>query len=328
MRFGLSLVLLRPLAQVVGRIGGDGARFLADLEIDPEESIDALVDAALVDATLDALASERGDPALGLTLAKAAAIHPLGFFDHLVWPGATVREALARSKRFYGLITTRSVLSLDEVGEVVTLGQTTPTGAPRGTVLTEMAFGSVVLRARQAAGAFRLREARFVHPRAAEPARYEEVFEAPVRFEAGSDAIDCDRAELDRTLGTADPIAAAALEAEATRMTEARGHDERFLDAVRGGVRRALGGQEQSLGGVARALGISERTLQRRLNEHGTSLRTLVDAVRKDVATRRLREGASTTVLAYELGFATPQAFHKAFLRWTGSTPGAFRSGK
>lgn len=321
-------MLLRPLAQVVTRVGGNGNAFLDALDVDPSEGLDAFVEAGRVDAALDAIAKERGDDALGLTLAEAAAMYPLGFFDHLVWPGATIREALTRSKRFYGLLTSRSVLSFDEKDATATLAQVTAKGAPRGTVLTEMAFGSVVLRARAAAGALRVRDVRFIHARCAPASRYAAVFDAPVQFESTTDAIDVDRAELDRTLGTADPIAAAALEAQAIRMTKAIGLDERFLETAREGIRRALGGQEQSLTSVARALRISERTLQRRLQEHGTSLRTLVDEVRKDIATKKLREGTSTAVLAYELGFATTQAFHKAFVRWTGSTPGAFRAAK
>ena len=44
---------------------------------------------------------ERGDPAFGLTLARAAVVRPLGLFGHMVWLSGTVRDALDRAVKFY-----------------------------------------------------------------------------------------------------------------------------------------------------------------------------------------------------------------------------------
>lgn len=307
-------------------MGGDASRFLADLGAAPDAPDDHYVDAARVDAVLDALAASRDDTTFGLTLARTAATFPLGFFDHLVWPGATVRDALVRSERFYALITKRSHLSLTEKDGVATLVQHVEEGAPRGTVLTELAFASVVLRARTAAGAFVVGDLGFVHalPDAEALSRYAAIFGAPVTFGAPLDALHVPSRELDRPLASADPIAAAALEAHAERMRSALGEDP-FALAARRAIERTLRETHNNLAVLARELGLSERTVQRRLQERGTSLRELVDQVRADVATRRLREGATTTELAYDLGFARPQAFNKAFVRWTGKPPSAYR---
>lgn len=321
---GLSLVLLRPLAQVITRIGGDGARFLVELGVDGATPEDAFVDAGHADRVLEALAAKREDPAFGLTLAKTAVRYPLGFFDHLVWPGATVRDALARSERFYSLLTRRSSLQLEERDGQATLFQRLAPSAPRGTVLTDLAFASFVLRARAAAGAFRVRALRLMHESAS--AEYAAVFEAPVSFGAADDALEVESAELDRLLGTADAVAANALEAEAVRMSEALAPKDTFLAGVRATILRGLREPNNGLPELARDLGVSERTVQRRLEAYGTSLRELVDDVRKETAMRLLRDGASPTTVAFEIGFARPQAFHKAFVRWTGTTPGAFRA--
>lgn len=77
---------------------------------------------------------------------------------------------------------------------------------------------------------------------------------------------------------------------------------------------------------VAEHMGSSARTLQRRLHEAGLTHTDLVDHVRRDVALRRLK----TTRLpigqvAKELGFRDPSSFSRAFQRWTGMSPRAYR---
>jgi AraC-like DNA-binding protein len=77
---------------------------------------------------------------------------------------------------------------------------------------------------------------------------------------------------------------------------------------------------------VARALGCGRQTLYRRLREEGTSFEALVEAVRRRVAKRLLRDPkVSVKEVGYRLGFAEPAAFSRAFKRWTGKSPAAWR---
>ena len=324
--FGLSPLILRPIARVLARLDGDGARFLSDLGIDASTPDDTYIDASLTDRVLADLAVSRGDPCFGLTLAQSAVQHPLGFFDHLVWPGATVRDAILRSARFYGLITKRSTLRFEEHDSVATLTQVIADGAPRGVVLTELSFASLVLRSRISADGLDVRGMHFAHgvEDAHRPA-YDAVFGIPVQFGQAADVLQVDSVQLDRPLGTADPIAAVALEARALKMRGAKEPVEPFVDEVRAVIRKSLADPSNLLPTVATALELSERTVQRRLEELGTSLRNLVDDVRKDTAITLLERGVSSAEVASELGFAHAPAFHKAFVRWTGMTPGSFR---
>lgn len=77
---------------------------------------------------------------------------------------------------------------------------------------------------------------------------------------------------------------------------------------------------------VAARLAVSQQTLRRKLAEEDTSLRGLSEEVRRDAAVMSLVAGRETVAeLASRLGFSEPSAFSRAFLRWTGSTPGAYR---
>jgi AraC-like DNA-binding protein len=74
-------------------------------------------------------------------------------------------------------------------------------------------------------------------------------------------------------------------------------------------------------------LKMSVRTLNRLLAGEGTSFRELLDARRRDLATRYLAgNDVSIAEVAFLLGFSELSSFHRAFKRWTGETPGEFRT--
>ncbi|MFZ5693562.1 MAG: helix-turn-helix domain-containing protein [Pseudomonadota bacterium] len=77
---------------------------------------------------------------------------------------------------------------------------------------------------------------------------------------------------------------------------------------------------------VAKRLKISARTLQRRLNDWGVNFEELIDEYRRDRAVRLLARADHTVLeIAYSLGYSDPAHFTRAFNRWTGVSPRAYR---
>src|SRR6185312_12451009 len=96
---------------------------------------------------------------------RASLARPLGLFGHLVWLSGTLRDAMTRATKFYAMITRRVTLTLEEGESLATIRQHAVRGARRGSILTEMPFASLALRARAATGGkFVLRSVRFAHP--------------------------------------------------------------------------------------------------------------------------------------------------------------------
>ena len=319
MAHGLSVALLRPLAELLGRLDIDARGFLAALDIDDATAPDAYVAGERVDRLLDDLAAARGDPAFGLTLAHLAVVRPLGLFGHMVWLSGTVRDALARAVKFYSVVTRRATLELEDRGAIMLLHQHRVENVPRGPILTEFLFASFALRARAATeGRFALRAVRFAHTKIASHA-YRDVFGVDVTFGASSDELELDTDQLDLPLISADPITSAALEAKAANLTSSSSGRSPFLDRARRAAADNLAAP--SLAAIGRTLGMSARTLRRHLEQEGTSLRALVDDVRRERADQLLASGTSAKEVAFVLGFSEPSAFSRAYKRWTGRAP-------
>ena len=99
-----------------------------------------------------------------------------------------------------------------------------------------------------------------------------------------------------------------------------------LAEQVRHRVADMLANGSPTAEAVAAALGMSERTMQRRLHAEHTSFSDAVDDVRRQGALRLLAQPHVTIQeTAFVLGYAEPRAFHRAFRRWTGTTPGQFR---
>lgn len=97
-------------------------------------------------------------------------------------------------------------------------------------------------------------------------------------------------------------------------------------DQVRRILERGLRGEWPSADEVASHLAMSTQHLRRLLREQGTSMSAIKEDLLRDAAIASLVRGdESIGALSERLGFSEPSAFHRAFRRWTGSAPGAYR---
>jgi len=86
-------------------------------------------------------------------------------------------------------------------------------------------------------------------------------------------------------------------------------------------------GQWPTLNAMAEQQGISPSTFRRQLEREGRSYQQIKDEVRRAMAFERLREGVlSIAEIAEQTGFQEPSAFHRAFKKWTGYSPGSYRA--
>lgn len=80
---------------------------------------------------------------------------------------------------------------------------------------------------------------------------------------------------------------------------------------------------------IAGQLHMSPQTLRRRLKGENTSFQEIKDNLRRDIAIYHLsRDDYAINDISHLAGFTEPSTFHRAFKKWTGVTPGAYRGGE
>ena len=191
----------------------------------------------------------------------------------------------------------------------------------------EFGFARAILMARRSTGVDVAPVCvRFTFPRPADVTAHEALFRSPLVFAHGRNELELDGETLRLPQRAADPWLRELVEGHArallARLDAPSPLARRVVEALGLAVQRG----EADLSSVARALATTERTLQRQLASEGLRFRALVDDVRRELATRYLADRRhSLAQIALLLGFSEQAAFQRAFVRWTGVTPGQFR---
>jgi AraC-like DNA-binding protein len=95
---------------------------------------------------------------------------------------------------------------------------------------------------------------------------------------------------------------------------------------VRRRLRQFLPGEVPDFERLAEELNMTPATMRRRLHEEGESYQSIKDQLRRDLAISYLSHSSRSVMdIALELGFSERSAFHRAFRKWTGASPGEFR---
>ncbi|NLH82344.1 MAG: AraC family transcriptional regulator, partial [Phyllobacteriaceae bacterium] len=170
---------------------------------------------------------------------------------------------------------------------------------------------------------------RLVDFRCAEPvgvADYRSFFGAPVRFAQPMSRIAFDAHHLALPVDRSEKALKQFLRAAPANLLVRYRYDAGLVAAIRARLRAAPPTRWPDAEAMARSLRLSPSTLRHRLKQEGRSWNGIRDEIRRDLAVAALTTGTrGVAEIAGDLGFAEPSAFHRAFRKWTGKSPGAFR---
>lgn len=326
----VSFRVVRALVDRVEQAGVARGLFLDAAQLAPErfEDADARLPRSKVYELCELAMDLTDDPALGLHWAETMTEGTFVPISHLIAHAATLRQGFRALARFHLLLTDQPSFQIIEMEDRITVRGVRLSGAsPRmQRFSSEMMVAGFFRLLRKVRLNARAKRVSFEHAAPPYHAEYARVFADTVRFDQPFTGIVFEPALLDMPAPHNDADVHDALEALAQRrllrMTQ------RTPYALR--VRELLVQQPTPLRTdmrtIARLLDLSVRSLRRRLAEEGKSYNDVSDEALGIVAKHLLRDKQRTIQeTAFEMGFSDTSTFHRAFKRWTGTTPRSYR---
>lgn len=321
----VSGMLVLAMLDGAERIGMDVEAICRDAGIDRDGiDPDDPVDEAREEALWLALA-RRGERGVGVDIALARPAGAFRAIEYAMLASASLGDALDCLIRYHRLVHDDELLMLESGDDRSRVTYRFPhqPDAPFRRVATEFALATVVRLARECTRA------------TAGPSEIWTSFpkdaldlaarlSAPVLYDAEVDAVWFEDAELERRLPHADPTLVDILERQMEE--ELPGHVGEVSGLVRRVLVERLRHGEPSLDTVAKTLALGGRTLQQRLQDEGTTFKKELDSVREALAREYLaHRELSVPEVALLVGYGESSAFHRAFKRWTRTTPHRYR---
>jgi len=264
---------------------------------------------------------------IGLLIAETWRLSDFGPVSLLLQHQPTLRHTLGQLETYRHLLSEAVAVSVEEIDDIAIVHQQLITeGQDPGRQPMELAVGALrCLVNLMLGGQWKPRSVHFSHPAPASLHVQHRLFGARVEFGSDFDGIILDRQDLDRPNPQADANLSRYAKEFLDQLPSGRQVSTAFN--VRRAVRLLLPRGRSGIDHVGQNLGVSSRTLQRRLEQEGEEFSSLVNDVRRDLASRYLGDHRySVSRVATLLGFSEGSTFSRWFSAQFGKPPTRWRS--
>ncbi len=260
--------------------------------------------------------------------ARRMKVGSFSMLSHILIDCATLRDALSRMTKFFNLILDNFQCELEIKGHQALLTIRETPGAPSPRV-----FGHETLLMLQHGLACWLigrripvLAATFAYPEPSRSAEYQLMYSSQLRFNETVTSLSFDRSHLELPVIQNERTVREFVRNAPANIVLKYKNVNSLAAQIRRQLRSAPSFEWPEFEAVAKSLGKTPSTLRRRLEQEGQSFQSIKDQLRRDVAIDYLcHTTRSVADIAAELGFAESSAFHRAFKRWAGASPGEYR---
>lgn len=157
-------------------------------------------------------------------------------------------------------------------------------------------------------------------------AEYSRLWQCPIEFGATQNAVKFDPSWLSVEFDAANAYAFGVFAEKAETLTQKLQQSSKLRHKIEAHLLPDLHRGLNDIDKVSRQLGMSRSTLYRNLKTENITFAEIVDDLRRKKAIEYLSSRkVSIKETAYLVGFSEASSFNRAFKRWTGQSPKAFR---
>jgi AraC-like DNA-binding protein len=269
-------------------------------------------------------------PSLGLEVGLNRKFFTLASLGNAMLFSNTLREAIElgiKNQAYTGRYSGQTLLLsfyVEQQNAIFQIDDSPELGALRVFAIEEM-LGNIVAQSKVVRGEpLSIKQLRCAYPEPKCTEIYREVFDCPVIFSAPITQLEFSAKDLDQPLPQASAASAKLFAKDCDRILASR----RSSDLI-SMIRRILLQKPQSMPTaqhMAEFLCCSPRTLRRKLLDLDTTYQKLVESVRSRLAKQYLvNTQLDISQIAFALGYSDSATFNRAFKKWTGKTPTAYR---
>jgi AraC-like DNA-binding protein len=330
MRPMISVAATSGLLEAIGNAGADPDQVLRALEVDRAvlSNAEGFIPCSTFARLLEEAARATGDPCFGLHFGERFNVKNIGALAYVVLNSPTIAVAdqhVARYLKLYNQAA-KVFFTVEEKRAylqyvLVDLGIAVPRQENEYSMVIRLNTIRMMVGSQWAP-----LEVRFAHEAPEQISEHLRIFGAPVLFGYPTNTFVIDREFLERQIPAADERLYEIMRRYLERILEEMPQEHEVLASVRRAIAESMRESDPNLARVAKKMAMSPRTLQRQLKEQGMEFKQLVDDTRRRFALSYLRNRSNTlTEIAFLLDYSEVSAFNRAFKRWTGSTPLAYR---
>jgi AraC-like DNA-binding protein len=321
------------VAPFIERMGGDVDRIFGNSGISPEMAGSPTLKLKLSDyCTLFEQAADRTrHDNFGLWFGQQFRPRDLGLWGYAVVSSPTLGSAIENLVGLFHYHQESSVMQLGktELGLMRLSYQITAAQIVERRQDAELSLGMFLNVIREACGeAWSPEEVYFEHPRPEAWKEHEEAFGAPCYFSQKTNALVFRPEVLARPMPGRDLKLFTMMRTCLESLGSHRDVGDSIYDRVRTAIRVNLPSGAPSAEIVAAELHLSLCAIHRELAARNVTFKDTLESVRQDLALMYLRQRQMPlTEIALLLGYSELSAFTRAFTRWAGKSPSAFRRG-
>jgi AraC-like DNA-binding protein len=326
----ISVAATTGLLEAIGSAGANPDQVLRAVDLDRAvlSNAEGFIPCSTFARLLEEAARATGDSCFGLHFGERFNVKNIGPLAYVVLNSPTIAVADAHVARYLKLYNQAAKVFFTVEGQraylqyvLVDLGIEVPRQQNEYSMVIRLNTIRMMVGSQWAP-----LEVRFAHPAPEQISEHQRIFRAPVLFGFPTNAFVIEREFLERQIPAADQHLYQIMDRYLERILEEMPQEHEVLASVRRAVAESMREEHPNLTRVAKKMAMSPRTLQRQLKEQGIEFKNLVDDTRRRFAQSYLKSRRNTlTEVAFLLGYSEASAFNRAFKRWTGSTPLAYR---